>query len=162
MSRQDRTARSEQSAGQQARDRLLAAMPLAERQLELAGVSTAVLEGGDGPPIVLLHGHGEFAAVWTRVVPDLVRTHRVIVPDLPGQGASTVREGRLDTSTVLAWLDELIGQTCGSPPVLVGHLLGGAIAARYAVNHSDRLAHLVLVDTMGWRGSGRRRASRYR
>jgi pimeloyl-ACP methyl ester carboxylesterase len=39
--------------------------------------------------------------------------------------------------------------TCDAPPVLVGHLLGGAIAARYAARHADRLAHLALVDTMG-------------
>jgi pimeloyl-ACP methyl ester carboxylesterase len=149
MSKQDKTTHPEWSAGQQARDQLLAEIPLTEHRRDLAGVSTAVLEGGDGPPIVLLHGQGEFAAVWAGVVPDLVRTHRVIVPDLPGHGASAVTEGRLDTDMVLTWLDELIDQTCDSPPVLVGHLMGGAIAARYAVNHGDRLAHLVLVDTLG-------------
>lgn len=150
MSTQERAASPERPAGQQARDQLLSAMPLTERQLRLATVSTAVLEGGDGPPLVLLHGHGEFAAVWIAVVPELVRTHRVIVPDLPGHGASAVTEGRLDSDTVLSWLDELIDQTCGGrPPVLVGHLLGGAIAARYAARHSGRLAHLILVDTLG-------------
>jgi pimeloyl-ACP methyl ester carboxylesterase len=149
MSSQDSATRPEPTTGQRARDQLLAAMPLTERQLQLAGVSTAVLEGGDGPPVVLLHGQGEFAAVWIRVVPDLVRTHRVIVPDLPGHGASAVHQGRLDTGTVMTWLHELIDQTCPSRPVLVGHVLGGAIAARYAVGHSDRLAHLVLVDTLG-------------
>lgn len=146
MSRQEKTAGP---AAGQTREKLLAAIPLSERRRELAGVSTAVLEGGDGPPIVLLHGHGEFAAVWTAVIPDLVRTNRVIVPDLPGQGASEVIDNPLDPAGVSAWLDELIDQTCAEPPVLAGHLLGGAIAARYAVNHGDRLAHLVLVDTMG-------------
>ncbi|MEV5157139.1 alpha/beta hydrolase [Streptomyces sp. NPDC053728] len=150
MSTQDSAARPERSAGQQARDQLLTAIPLTERRIQSATVSTAVLEGGEGPPVVLLHGHGEFAAVWTGVVPDLVRDHTVIVPDLPGHGDSLVGDGRLDGDTVLNWLDELIDQTCGArPPVLVGHLLGGAIAARYAVHRSDRLAGLVLVDTMG-------------
>jgi pimeloyl-ACP methyl ester carboxylesterase len=149
MSTQDKATRRDQSAGQQARDQLLAAMPVTERQLELAGVSTAVLEGGAGQPVVLLHGQGEFAAVWVNVIPDLVKSHRVVVPDLPGHGASEVTSGSLDTGTVLRWLDKLIDQTCESKPALVGHLLGGAIAARHAVNHSDRLAHLVLVDTLG-------------
>ncbi len=109
-----------------------------------------MLEGGDGPPLVLVHSAGEFAAVWLHVVPDLVTTHRVIVPELPGHGASEADPSRLDGELMLRWLDELIGQTCGDrPPVVVGHLLGGAIAARYAVEHSDRLAHLVLVDTLG-------------
>lgn len=150
MHTQDRTTRREPSTGQQARDQLLAAMPLTERRLQLTAVATAVLEGGEGPPVVLLHGQGEFAAVWIRVIPELVKAHRVIVPDLPGHGASEVREGRLDTETVLTWLDELIDRTCqGRPPVLVGHLMGGTIAARYAVHHGHRLAHLILVDTLG-------------
>lgn len=149
MTNRNRATHPGRSAGAQVRDELVTAMPLTERQVQLAGVSTAVLEGGDGPPVVLLHGHGEFAAVWISVLPDLVGKHRVIVPDLPGHGASEVTNGSLDAGMVLTWLDELIDQTCPSKPVLVGHLLGGAIAARYAVSHSDRLAHLVLVDSLG-------------
>lgn len=133
------------------REQLVDRLPLAERQHVLAGVPTAALEGGDGPPLVLLHGQGEFAATWMRIIPDLVTTHRVVAPDLPGHGASGVGDDGLDRDRVLAWLDELIAQTCTAPPVLVGHLLGGAIAARFAVRHGDRLDRLVLVDTCGLR-----------
>jgi pimeloyl-ACP methyl ester carboxylesterase len=131
------------------RERLLAGMPVTERRLHLAGVSTAVLEGGAGPPIVLLHGPGEYAAKWLLVIPDLVTTHRVVAPDLPGQGASEIREGHLDTGRVLSWLGELIDATCTSPPALVGHTLGGAIAARFASSWNHRLSRLVLVDALG-------------
>jgi pimeloyl-ACP methyl ester carboxylesterase len=141
--------RGRHSPGDDARARLLAGIPVTERQLELAGVSTAMLEGGDGPPVVLLHSSGEFAALWTRVIPDLVTTHRVVAPDLPGHGASEVADGRLDTDDVVAWLDALIEHTCPSPPALVGHGLGGAIAARFAIAHPDRLSGLVLVDALG-------------
>ena len=132
-----------------ARERLLAGIPVTERRLELAGVSTAVLEGGDGPPIVLLHGPGEFGGKWMRVIPDLVTSHRVVAPDLPAHGASEVPDGPLDADRVLAWLAELIERTCPSPPTLVGHVLGGAIAARFAADQGDRLSRLVLVDTLG-------------
>jgi pimeloyl-ACP methyl ester carboxylesterase len=135
-----------------ARQRLLAAMPVMERRLRLAGVSTAVLEGGDGPPVVLLHSSGEFAALWMRVIPDLVTTHCVVAPDLPGHGASEVADGSLDAERVLAWLDELIERTCPSPPALVGHGLGGAIAAHFASDRGDRVSRLVLVDTFGLAG----------
>ena len=57
--------------GDDARTRLLARMPVTERRLQVAGVSTAVLHGGDGPPVVLLHGPGELAAGWMRVIHDL-------------------------------------------------------------------------------------------
>ena len=76
-----------QTEPDRARDQLLAGLPVTERRLELAGVSTSVLEGGEGAPIVLLHGPGGCAAHWMRVIPDLATTHRVIAPDLPGQGA---------------------------------------------------------------------------
>jgi pimeloyl-ACP methyl ester carboxylesterase len=138
------------NAANQTRERVLAAIPLAEKIRELNGISTAVLEGGEGPPIVLLHGQGEFAAVWIRVIPELMKTHHLVIPDLPGQGASEFAVGTPpDAKGVLQWLDQLIGATCDSPPVLAGHLLGGAIAARYAADHGHRLTHLVLVDTMG-------------
>jgi pimeloyl-ACP methyl ester carboxylesterase len=141
--------RDRRVAGDDARQRLLAAIPVTERQLPLAGIPTAVLEGGDGPPVVLLHSSGEFAALWMRVIPDLVTTHRVVVPDLPGHGASEMADGQLDTDHVVAWLDALIEHTCPSPPALVGHGLGGAIAARFAIAHPDRLSGLVLVDALG-------------
>ena len=61
---------SRQAAGDDARRRLLAGAPVTERRLELAGVSTAVLEGGDGPPVVLLHGQGGWAGMWLPVMAD--------------------------------------------------------------------------------------------
>jgi pimeloyl-ACP methyl ester carboxylesterase len=141
--------RSRPPAGEDARGRLLAELPVTERRLQLAGVSTAVLEGGDGPLVVLLHGPAGYAAHWMGVIPDLVATHRVIAPDLPGHGASEVADGVLGSERVLRWLGELIERTCMSPPALVGQLLGGAIAARFAIDRGDRLSRLVLVDTFG-------------
>jgi pimeloyl-ACP methyl ester carboxylesterase len=137
----------EQQAVDELRERLLAGLPVTERRLAVAGVDTAVLEGGDGPPVVFLQT--EFAAVWMRVIPELIRTHRVIAPDLPGLGASCVSSGPPDAESVLLWLGELIEQTCPTPPVLVGKGAGGAIAARFAVDHSDQLQALVLVNTYG-------------
>ena len=53
--------------GQRDREELLTGIPVTERRLQLAGVSTAVLEGGDGPPMVLLHGPSEFTLIWLQV-----------------------------------------------------------------------------------------------
>jgi len=131
------------------RDRLLTGLPVNDKRLGLAGISTAVLEGGAGSPVVLLHGPGEFSAVWGRAIPELATSHRVIVPDLPGHGASGLPDGRLDVERVLNWLRELIDRTCDRPPTVAGHLLGGAIALRFAANHPDRVRSLVLVDTFG-------------
>jgi pimeloyl-ACP methyl ester carboxylesterase len=132
-----------------ARERLLSTIPLTERTLDLAGVRTAMLEGGDGPPVVLLHGPGEYAAKWIRVLPELIRSHRVVVPDLPGHGNSVVPGGLIEADRVLDWLGALIEQTCSTRPAIVGQILGGAIAARFASGHGGRLSRLVLVDTFG-------------
>ena len=137
------------SDAEAARRRLLEGLPVTERRLELAGVTTAVLEGGEGPPLVLLHGPGEFAGKWLRVLPALARDYRVVAPDLPDHGASFSRRPPLDAERMLSWVDELIGECCDAPPVLVGHVLGGAIAARYAIGHGERLRALVLVDSLG-------------
>ncbi len=137
----------------EARGHLLSGLPVTQRRELLAGVSTAVLEGGDGPPVLLLHGPGGNATHWMEVIPDLARTHRMIAPDLPGQGESWLTDdGALDVERVVAWLRELIETTCPSPPVVVGYALGGAIAMRFAAEHGDRLSRLVLVDALGLTG----------
>jgi pimeloyl-ACP methyl ester carboxylesterase len=143
------------TAGDDLRRRLLAGAPVAERRLDLAGVSTAVLEGGEGPPVVLLHGQGGWAGVWLPVMADLARDHRVVAPDLPGLGASRVEGAPPDAGRVLAWLGELLDRTCPVPPVLVGVSLGGSIAVRFAAAHGDRLSGLVLVSMGGLVGKVR-------
>ncbi len=132
------------------RTQLLEPLPVSERRRRLAGIDTAVLEGGSGAPVVLLHGPAANALHFMRAIPMLVARHRVVAPDLPGHGATTL-DGAIDDTGMMAWLNALIAETCGEPPVLVGHAVGGAIAARYAADHGDRIARLVLVDTLGLR-----------
>ena len=130
-------------------DKLIAALPVRERRFTLNGVVTSVLEGGTGAPVILLHGPGGYGVSWMRVIPALASTNRVIAPDLPGHGNSEFFGGALTHVLVAAWLDDLIECTCSQPPVLVGHTLGGAVAARFAAQTDRKLAALVLVDTLG-------------
>lgn len=125
------------------RERMLNGLSLVDERVTVAGGSTAVLTVGQGRPVVLLHSAGEFAALWLRVLPELAREHRVIAPDLPGHGASG------QVGDALEWLAELIDRTCQQPPVVVGHGLGGALAASMAYRQPDRFAALVLVDSFG-------------
>jgi pimeloyl-ACP methyl ester carboxylesterase len=126
---------------------LLEGIPVTERRVDLAGVTTQLLEGGDGPPIVLLHGLGGFGVEWAQVIPHLVGSHRVVIPDLPGHGRSGVPASRLDAAAVVEWLKDLIEQTCSEPPILVGHSMGGGIAARFTAEHGDQVREIVLVDS---------------
>ena len=135
------------ATGRDLRAQLLDGAPVTERRINLAGVSTAVLEAGGGPPIVLIHGQGNFGPSFLPLFESLASTHRVIAPDLPGLGASEMTDREPDGPTVMAWLSELIDKSCDSPPALVGMSLGGSITARYAVDHSNRISRLVLINS---------------
>lgn len=128
---------------------LLKDLPVTEHRMNVAGLSTTVLLGGGGPPMILLHGPGESSVWWMRVIPELVKSHRVIVPDLPGHGETRVSNISLDAGLVFDWLSDLIKQTCPSPPILVGNILGGSIGARFAIERGNEIGQLVLVDSLG-------------
>jgi pimeloyl-ACP methyl ester carboxylesterase len=130
------------------RARMLAGTGIADRRIEASGITTAVLEHGAGEDVVLLHGPGEFAIGWVETILGLAPTHHVVAPDLPGHGASAVGT-ESDVATMVEWLDALIAATCAGPPIIVGRVLGGALAARYCLGRLDGARRLVLVDTMG-------------
>jgi pimeloyl-ACP methyl ester carboxylesterase len=127
--------------------RLIEGLPLTARRLDIAGVSTSLLEGGEGPPIVLLHGQGGFAEFMGGLMATLVAERRTIAPDLPGLGRSQVRGGSLDEPGVLNWLGEFIAKKCDQPPIVLGVSLGGSIGARFAVERGSEIEKLILVDS---------------
>ena len=151
MNRQlDVAERGERLAGREAWEQLTAGLPVSERRLQLAGVSTAVLEGGEGPPVVLLHGPSGHAAHWMAVIPDLVESHRVVVPDLPGHGASELTDGRSGRRP-RARLARRAGRAhlrvaAGAGGLRAGRRDRGPLRGRPTPTGSSRL---VLVDTFG-------------
>jgi len=120
-----------------------------ERFATVGGRRMRYLTAGSGPPLVLLHGPGAYAAAWQAVIPELTSSHHVVAPDLPGHGASSTGDAPLDAGRVVGWLGELIEATCAAPPVVVGQLVGGAIAARFAADRTEAVDRLVLVVPLG-------------
>ncbi|MFC3994018.1 alpha/beta fold hydrolase [Actinoplanes siamensis] len=116
-------------------------------RLDVNGVSLAYRTAGDpaNPPMILLHGLGDSSADWHTVLPDLSRTHHVHALDLRGHGASShpgEYSFELMRDDVLAYLD-----TAGiGPCVLVGHSMGGIVAALLTLAAPHRVTHLVLED----------------
>jgi pimeloyl-ACP methyl ester carboxylesterase len=135
--------------GAEARRRLLAGLPVRQRRVDAGGVSTALLEGGAGSPLLLLHGGIECGgAYWAPVIPRLVENHRVVVPDAPGLGESEPL-ARLDDETFAHWLRDLIRLTCDARPTLVAHSLFGTGAALFAAAHGDSLSRLIVYAAPG-------------
>src|SRR5829696_2747930 len=100
---------------------------------------------GSGPPLILLHGLSGSGRWWSRNVLVFSRSFRTYTVDLPGFGESRgVRWSRLDdiADRLADWLvDEGLSQAH-----FAGHSLGGAVAARLAARHPDRIDRLILVD----------------
>ncbi|SON57496.1 Dihydrolipoyllysine-residue acetyltransferase component of acetoin cleaving system [Hartmannibacter diazotrophicus] len=102
------------------------------------------------PPLVLLHGFGGSAAGWTNLQIALERRRRSIAFDLPGHGralgAAKIGNAHVSMLAVMASMDAL-----GLDRVhLVGHSMGGAVAALLALKAPERLASLTLLSPGGF------------
>lgn len=118
--------------------------------LHLGGVRLHCLLWGDpaDPPVLLIHGAGMLAHAWDPLVPGLLPGWRLLAPDLRGHDnsdwATPPRYVIEDFATdLLGMLDVLTTP----PAVLVGHSMGGRIAAWIAAHRPQRVRGLVLMDT---------------
>jgi 2-hydroxymuconate-semialdehyde hydrolase len=134
------------------------AATLAAVRLDVAGVSTAVIDtgpvaGATAPPVLLLHGSGPgvtAAANWRLVIPALASHRRVIAPDQLGFGRTATGEQRTYgrdawTGHALALLDTLGVGTVD----IIGNSMGGAIALSLAVARPAAVRRIVLMGSMG-------------
>ncbi|MDP9497914.1 MAG: alpha/beta fold hydrolase, partial [Actinomycetota bacterium] len=83
--------------------------------------------GGDGVPVLLLHGVPETSSCWADVAPALARDRRVLAPDLPGLGGSTFT-GPYDVTALVAQLAALLDGEGVARLDVVGHDWGGVLA----------------------------------
>jgi len=125
----------------------LAAVALLAARVPVAPQRTTALGAfGSGPTVVLVHGLGSSVAHWLPVARDLARDHRVVLVELPGHGLAAM-PGELSLDDAASRLDEAIRSECDGPVVLVGHSVGGLVAAAEALRDPDRVRALVLVET---------------
>ena len=136
----------------------MTAPTLSAGRVEVAGVSTAVIDTGTPvgaavPPLLLLHGSGPGVtaiANWRVIIPAVSSSRRVIAPDQLGFGGTATGEPRTYGRT--AWTDHALAllDTLDIGTVdIIGNSMGGAIALSIAAARPDAVRRIVLMGSMG-------------
>src|SRR4051794_38838449 len=122
---------------------------LAHRLVDVQGVDTYAVDAGAGPAVVLVHGYGDTADGWRRVVPGLLKDHRVIALDVPPFGRSPMQGGDRLIDFYSDFFPAFLDAMDIDAATVVGHSLGGAVALRMAIDNPDRVTRLGLVAPAG-------------
>ena len=107
--------------------------------------------GGEGPPLLLLHGYPQTHAIWHKVAQQLAQRYSVVCADLRGYGDSSKPAGEPDhgnySKRVMARDQVRLMEALGFPSfAVVGHDRGGRVAHRLARDHRDRVTRLCVLD----------------
>ena len=129
---------------------------LEERFAEVRGARLRYLVGGEGRPLVLVHGLGGSAANWLALAPLLLPGRRLLVPELPGHGGSEPLPAAPSLNAYADRIGLLLEAEGFAPAPLVGHSLGGAISLRLAIRRPESVSGLVLAGAAGISSSLRR------
>ena len=122
-----------------------------QRKVRTSGATINLVSGGDGPPLLLLHGYPQTHAMWHKVAPALARDYTVVCADLRGYGDSSKPRGvpgHANYSKRAMALDMVeVMQALGFERFhVVGHDRGGRVAHRMARDHSRRVQTLTVLD----------------
>jgi len=120
-------------------------------RVKTSGADINVVRGGDGPPLLLIHGAPQSHVSWHKVAPDFAKDHTVIMPDLRGYGDSSKAEDTKDHANyskramALDMVEVMKHYGFDRFPV-VGHDRGGRVGQRLALDHQSNVTHLTVLD----------------
>jgi haloacetate dehalogenase len=122
-----------------------------ERVVEVDGTAVALETGGDGPPVLLLHGYPQTRTCWHRVAPELAERFRVVAADLRGYGDSAKPPGdpAHETYSKRAMALDMVGAMArlGHERFgVAGHDRGGRVAHRMVLDHPERVERAAVLD----------------
>jgi pyruvate dehydrogenase E2 component (dihydrolipoamide acetyltransferase) len=119
--------------------------------IEVEGIRVRYARRGSpqGTPVVLLHGFGGDLDNWLFNLDALAEVAPVIALDLPGHGQSDAKLPGATLATLAAFVVRFLDRLDVTQAHLVGHSMGGAIAARIALDYPQRVASLTLVNSAG-------------
>ncbi|QWE09526.1 alpha/beta fold hydrolase [Polynucleobacter ibericus] len=114
-------------------------------------IEISYLIGGNGPPLLLLHGFPQTKAIWSQVAPELAKYFTVVAADLRGYGASSKPHGNADHSTYskrsMAADQHALMKSLGfNQFFLLGHDRGGRVSHRLAIDFPESVLRLMVLD----------------
>lgn len=104
---------------------------------------------GSGPALLLLHGIGDSSASWVPLMRSLAEQYTVIAPDLLGHGESDKPRADYSVAAYANGMRDLLDVLGFDKATVVGHSLGGGVAAQMTYQHPTRVERLVLVSSGG-------------
>jgi 4,5:9,10-diseco-3-hydroxy-5,9,17-trioxoandrosta-1(10),2-diene-4-oate hydrolase len=119
------------------------------RWIRAGAINTHYLVGGEGSPLILLHGAANDLQEWKLNFDHLCQRHRVYVPDLAGYGRSDKPKVDYSPEFFANFLHDFMQALELKRASLMGHSLGGGIALSFALRFPDMVERLILVDSVG-------------
>ena len=119
------------------------------RVYTIHGHRRAFLSAGQGPPLLLIHGIGDSSSTWLPVIESFASDYTVIAPDLLGHGLSDKPRADYSVAAYANGMRDLLSVLEIERVTVVGHSLGGGVAAQFAYTFPERCERLVLVGTGG-------------
>jgi pimeloyl-ACP methyl ester carboxylesterase len=119
------------------------------RYVTIHGYRRAYVKAGSGPALLLIHGIGDSSDSWRPVFEQLARHYTVIAPDLLGHGRSEKPRADYSVAGFANGMRDLLSVLEVDRVTVVGHSLGGGVAAQFAYQFPDRCERLVLVGSGG-------------
>lgn len=116
--------------------------------IQVDGKNIRYYRGGQGEPLLIIHGGNSHGRIWANNLKDLSRNYTVYIPDLPGFGMSQSLEGSFYVPELVNFINQFADSIGLENFNLMGHSLGGAVATTYTLQFPGKVKRLVVIDSM--------------
>jgi haloacetate dehalogenase len=121
------------------------------KRIKTSGAEIALVQGGSGPPLLLIHGYPQTHAIWHKVAPRLAKQFTLVIPDLRGYGDSSKppsdKEHLTYSKRAMAQdMVEVMRELGFERFQVAGHDRGGRVTYRLALDHPERVQRLATLD----------------
>jgi len=120
-----------------------------QKWLEVDGTLTNVIDIGEGPVVVLVHGLGACWQIWLENIVELSKTHRVIALDTPGAARTEPLKGEVTIPAYADFIASLLDKLQIEKASFIGNSMGGLISCEIAIQHPKLVNKLVLANPAG-------------